>query len=90
MTSMTDSHVWMVPVTPAVRALSTADASALVLGSTFARRMESTDPEHAARMCEHGNLLGEWHPCKFCVGGVPAVCKPTHAEGRRNAATWLA
>jgi hypothetical protein len=69
----TDTHVWMVPVTPEVAALSTTDAKALLLGSTFARRMERTDPEHRGRMCDHGHLLGAWTPCRFCQAGVPAM-----------------
>jgi hypothetical protein len=87
MAADTDTHVWMVPVTPAVAGLSTADASALVKGSTFARRMRATDAAHGARLCDHGRL--HFQPCKFCAEGVPAMPMPTFAEQRENAKAWL-
>lgn len=82
-----DTHVWMVPVTPEVAALSTDDAKDLLLGSTFARRVRATDPEHGSRLCDHGRLL--FQDCKFCETGVPALCNPTVEESRANARGWL-
>ena len=72
---MADSHVWMAEVTPEVRALSTEDAKALVDGSTFALRMETTDPEHRSRMCHHGRLV--FQVCNFCEAGIPPMPDPT-------------
>ena len=82
-----DTHVWMATVTPEVAALTTPDAKALVLGSTFARRVRATDPEHGARLCDHGRLL--FQACGLCTAGVPAMLDPTFAEQRENAKTWL-
>lgn len=87
MAALTETHVWMVPVPASVEALSTSDAKALLLGSSFARRMRATDAEHGARLCDHGRLL--FQDCKFCNEGVPAFPEPTLAEQRENAATWL-
>lgn len=87
MAADTDTHVWMVPVSPEVEALSTRDAKALVLGSTFARRVRATDPEHGARLCDHGRLL--FQACSFCTDGVPALPDPTMEERQASARTWL-
>lgn len=86
MAAATDTHVWMVPVTAEVAGLSTAEASALVLGSTFARRLKATDA-HGERVCEHGRL--HFQHCKFCAEGVPAMPAPTVEEQRENAKAWL-
>jgi hypothetical protein len=87
MAASTDTHVWMVPVPDKVRALSTGDALALVKGSSFARRQAG---DSGARLCEHGRMLfaafGE--ACHFCAEGVPALCEPTFAQQRANAAAW--
>lgn len=88
MTSTTDSAVWLVPVPPEVAALSAADATALVKGSTFARSMKVKDPEHGKRLCDHGRLL--FQHCMFCAEGMPAVCDPTVEEMRANARACLA
>lgn len=87
MAADTDTHVWMVPVSPEVEALSTRDAKALVLGSTFAQRVRATDPEHGARLCDHGRLL--FQPCQFCAKGVPAMPEPSFEDKCENARTWL-
>jgi len=87
MTAADETHVWMVPVTAEVAALSTSDAKSLVLGSTFARRVKATDREHGERLCEHGRLL--FQVCQFCVSGVPAMPAPTFEEQRASAAGWL-
>lgn len=87
MAGMTDTHVWMADVTDEVAALSTADAKALVLGSTFARRVKSSDREHGDRLCDHGRLL--FQDCKFCATGVPALCDPTFAQQRETVGGWL-
>ncbi len=81
-----DTHVWMVPVSDAVAALSTSDAKALVLGSTFARRMRAEDAEHGSRLCDHGRLL--FQDCTFCDSGVPAMPAPTFAEQAAHAGKW--
>lgn len=81
------AHVWMVPVPPEVGALCTRDAKSLLLGSSFARRMRAEDPEHGARLCDHGRLL--FQSCPFCDAGVPAMCDPTFAEQAENARAWL-
>lgn len=83
----TECCVWMSKVSPAVEALSAEESKALVMGSTFARRMETADPEHRRRMCEHGRLL--FQPCGFCESGLPAVPDSTHAEQRESAKKWL-
>lgn len=83
-----NSHVWMASVSPAVESLSTRGAKALVLGSSFARRVKATDAEHGARLCGHGRLL--FQVCHFCVEGVPPMPDPTFAEQRENAKAWLA
>lgn len=87
MAADTDTHVWMTAVALEVAALSTRDAKALVLGSTFARRVKATDAEHGARLCDHGRLL--FQHCGFCEAGVPPMPNVTFEEGRRNAAAWL-
>lgn len=88
MAALTDTHVWMdSSVSAVVRTLSTSEASALVKGSSFARRVRETDPEHGARLCDHGRLL--FQECGLCAKGVPALCDPTFAEQRENAKAWL-
>lgn len=72
-----DTHVWMVPVTPEVAALSTEEAKDLVLGSTFAKRVKATDPEHGERICDHGRLL--FQACLFCEAGIPPMPDPTQS-----------
>lgn len=87
MAADTDTHVWMVPVPTSVEALSTRDARALLLGSSFAARVKATDAEHGKRLCDHGRLL--FQNCTFCAAGVPAMVEPSFEEQRANAATWL-
>jgi hypothetical protein len=87
MASADDTHVWTVPVSPAVAALSTRDCTALVKGSDFARRMRAQDPEHGARLCDHGRLL--FQPCGLCKDGVPAMPNPSLEEQRESAKAWL-
>lgn len=87
MAGTAESCVWTIPVPPAVAALSPADATALVKGSTFARSMKVKDPEHGKRLCDHGHLL--FQPCMFCAEGMPAICDPTVEEMRANAQAVL-
>lgn len=82
-----NSHVWTVPVSAETLALNTDEAKALVVGSAFARRMAETDPEHRARMCEHGRLV--FQVCSLCERGVPALADLTLAEQREHARACL-
>lgn len=87
MAASDNTHVWNFSVPASVAALSTTDAVALVLGSTFARRMRAQDPEHGSRLCDHGRLL--FQACSFCESGVPAMPDTTWAEQRENARRWM-
>lgn len=87
MAALTDSHFWHVPVSPEVRALSPAESHALVVGSSFAKRVKASDPEHGRRLCEHGRL--HFQSCSFCEAGLPALPDPSFEEQRAHAQTWL-
>lgn len=67
--------------------LSEDDTAQLILGSSFARRIRASDPEHGSRLCDHGRL--HFQRCPFCDAGHPAVCNPTVEEMRANAREFL-
>lgn len=87
MAATNESHLWTGDVPAEVLALCAEDSVGLVKGSTFARRVKATDPEHGSRLCDHGRLL--FQECPFCAAGVPALPDPTFEEMRENARKWL-